>query len=54
MAGETSGDLEKVMDQLASQSSTVLEMLMLAILDGIVGLIVLAAMMPMFSIYEGI
>ncbi|WP_428909275.1 type II secretion system F family protein [Niallia sp. Krafla_26] len=45
---------EEEVEQMASRLSTVLEPLMIAILGGIVGLIVLAAMMPMFSIYEGI
>ncbi|WP_338470402.1 type II secretion system F family protein [Niallia sp. XMNu-256] len=45
---------EEEVEQMASRLSTVLEPLMIAILGGIVGLIVLAAMMPMLSIYEGI
>ncbi|WP_313801077.1 type II secretion system F family protein [Cytobacillus sp.] len=43
---------EEEVEQMASRLSAILEPLMIAILGGIVGLIVLAAMLPMFSIYE--
>ena len=45
---------EEEVDQIASRLSAILEPLMIAILGIIVGLIVLAAMMPMFSIYENV
>ncbi|MBM7662323.1 type IV pilus assembly protein PilC [Bacillus mesophilus] len=61
--GEETGNLdtmlEKIADfyeddveQMASRLSAVLEPIMIAILGTIVGLIVMAAMLPMFSIYE--
>lgn len=57
-AGQLDTMLEKIadfyeddVDQMASRLSAILEPLMIAILGGIVGLIVLAAMLPMFSIY---
>lgn len=43
---------EEEVDQMATRLSSILEPLMIAILGGIVGLIVMAAMLPMFSIYE--
>jgi type IV pilus assembly protein PilC len=63
--GEETGQLdtmlEKIADfyedeveQMASRLSTVIEPLMIAILGIIVGTIVLAAMMPMFSIYQNV
>ena len=45
---------EEEVEQLASRLSTVIEPLMIAILGIIVGTIVLAAMMPMFSIYQNV
>ena len=45
---------EEEVDQMATRLSAVLEPLMIAILGIIVGFIVLAAMMPMFSIYENV
>ena len=45
---------EEEVDQIASRLSAILEPLMIAILGIIVGFIVLAAMMPMFSIYENV
>jgi type IV pilus assembly protein PilC len=45
---------EEEVDQMASRLSAILEPLMIAILGIIVGFIVLAAMMPMFSIYENV
>ena len=45
---------EEEVEQLASRLSTVIEPLMIAILGIIVGSIVLAAMMPMFSIYQNV
>ncbi|GLB58373.1 type II secretion system F family protein [Cytobacillus sp. NCCP-133] len=43
---------EEEVDQMATRLSSILEPLLIAILGGIVGLIVLAAMLPMFSIYN--
>jgi len=45
---------EEEVEQMASRLSAILEPLMIAFLGGIVGLIVLAAMLPMFSIYENV
>ncbi len=45
---------EEEVDQMASRLSAILEPLMIAILGVIVGFIVLAAMMPMFSIYQNV
>ena len=45
---------EEEVDQMATRLSAILEPLMIAILGIIVGFIVLAAMMPMFSIYENV
>jgi type IV pilus assembly protein PilC len=45
---------EEEVEQMASRLSTVIEPLMIAILGLIVGMIVLAAMMPMFSIYQNV
>jgi type IV pilus assembly protein PilC len=45
---------EEEVEQLASRLSTVIEPLMIAVLGIIVGTIVLAAMMPMFSIYQNV
>ena len=45
---------EEEVEQLASRLSTVIEPLMIAILGVSVGTIVLAAMMPMFSIYQNV
>ena len=45
---------EEDVEQMATRLSAILEPLMIAILGGIVGLIVLAAMMPMFSIYKNV
>jgi type IV pilus assembly protein PilC len=45
---------EEEVEQMASRLSKVIEPLMIAILGLIVGMIVLAAMMPMFSIYQNV
>ena len=45
---------EEEVEQVASRLSTIIEPLMIAILGIIVGTIVLAAMMPMFSIYQNV
>ena len=45
---------EEEVDQMATRLSAILEPLMIAILGVIVGFIVLAAMMPMFSIYQNV
>ena len=63
--GEETGQLDKMLekiadfyeeevDQMASRLSAILEPLMIAILGIIVGFIILAAMMPMFSIYQNV
>ncbi len=45
---------EEEVEQMASRLSAILEPLMIVIVGAVVGLIVLAAMLPMFSIYENI
>jgi type IV pilus assembly protein PilC len=45
---------EEEVDQMASRLSAILEPLMIGVLGVIVGFIVLAAMMPMFSIYQNV
>ncbi|NEX78353.1 type II secretion system F family protein [Bacillus thermocopriae] len=43
---------EEDVEQMANRLSSILEPFMIVIVGGVVGLIVLAAMLPMFSIYE--
>ncbi|MDC3416969.1 type II secretion system F family protein [Aquibacillus salsiterrae] len=61
--GEETGQLDTMLEKIAdfyeddveemsARLSTILEPLMIGVLGGIVGLIVMAAMLPMFSIYE--
>lgn len=45
---------EEDVEQMATRLSAIIEPIMIAIVGGIVGLIVLAAMLPMFSIYQNI
>lgn len=43
---------EDDVEEMSTRLSAILEPLMIAVLGTIVGLIVMAAMLPMFSIYE--
>lgn len=54
MLGKVADFYEDEVEQMASRLSSIIEPLMIAILGIIVGTIVLAAMLPMFSIYQNV